>query len=410
MRRTVTDLTTTMATSGARMDKAINQRVRAMRGGQGSTFLGLLALASGRNDVIALGRGEPDVPTPPHIAKAAIDAINAGLTTYTHPAGVIALREAIARKLQRDSGLTYDPQTEIVVTTGAQEGMAVIFQTLLDPGDEVLLATPHYLAYEENIRVAGGVPVFVPTFEKDDFEMLAEEVESRISRRTKLLVLISPANPTAGVLSEGTLRRLAEVAQRRDLIVLSDELYDQVVYEGFKPVSIASMEGMRERTIVVNGFSKTYSMTGFRVGYFAAPAAFCQDATVIRHAFSISAPTPSQYAAIAALDGPQDHIRQMIEVYSTRRDTMRSAFDRIGITYGVPRGGFYFFANIKKAGLASYDFCARAIVEHGVLFFPGTMFGAIGEGYVRISYLAPQVQLEEALSRLEALWGGLTGK
>lgn len=383
---------------------AVNERVASLRGKQAATFLDLLAMAAERSDVISLGRGEPDVPTPTHIAKAAIEAIEAGHTTYTHPAGLLALREAIGRRLEHDNGLRYDPGSEIVVTTGAQEAMAVIFQTLLDPGDEVLLATPHYLAYEENIRVAGGVPVFVSTRESDDFEMRVEEVEPLITDKTKILVLISPANPTAGVLTRGTLERMAHLAIRHDLIVLSDELYDKVVYEGFEPVSIATMPGMRERTIVVNGFSKTYSMTGFRVGYMAAPAEFCRDATVVRHAFTISTPTPSQYAAIAALDGPQDHIDQMLQVYTERRETMRRFFDRIGVTYGVPRGGFYFFANISKAGLGSFEFCARAVRDHRVLFFPGTMFGATGEGYVRISFLAPKDQLNEALSRFEALW------
>lgn len=393
-----------------RIVAGINERVSGMRGGQGAAFLDLLALAASRADVIALGRGEPDVPTPPHIAQAAIDAIQAGHTTYTHPAGLLALREAIARKLRRDSDLTYDPNTEIVVTTGAQEAMAVIFQTLLDPGDEVLLATPHYLAYEENIRLAGGNPVLVPTYERDDFEMQAGEVEARISPKTKILVLISPANPTGAGLTRETIDAMAALAERYDLIVLSDELYDQVVYEGFEPVSIASLSGMRERTIVVNGFSKSYSMTGFRVGYLAAPAAFCQDAIVVRHALSISAPTPSQYAAIAALEGPQDHIRRMIEVYSSRRRTMTEAFERIGVTYGETRGGFYLFANIQQAGLSAYEFCVRAVEQHGVLFFPGTMFGPIGEGYIRISYLAPPEQLDEALRRFSEMWRDLTGR
>lgn len=393
-----------------RIVAGVNERVSGMRGKQGAAFLDLLALAASRADVIALGRGEPDVPTPPHIAQAAIDAIEAGYTTYTHPAGLLALREAIARKLQRDSDLTYDPGTEIVVTTGAQEAMAVIFQTLLDPGDEVLLATPHYLAYEENIRLAGGTPVLVPTYERDDFEMQPSEVEARVSPKSKILVLISPANPTGAGLARETLDSMASLAERHDLIVLSDELYDQVVYEGFEPVSIATLPGMRERTIVVNGFSKSYSMTGFRVGYLAAPAAFCQDATVVRHALSISAPTPSQYAAIAALDGPQDHIQRMIEVYSSRRRAMTTAFDDIGVTYGATRGGFYLFANIQQAGMPAYEFCARAVKDHGVLFFPGTMFGQIGEGYIRISYLAPPDQLEEALRRFSEMWKGLTAQ
>jgi len=393
-----------MKTAGALLEGVVNERVASMRGGAGNTFLDLIEMAEKLPDVIGLGRGEPDIPTPGHIAEAAIEAIRLGNTGYTHPGGIMPLREAIAEKLQKDNGLSYDPEREIVVTAGAQEAMAVIFQTLLNPGDEVLLATPHYLAYEENIRIADGVPVLVPTYEEHDYEEQPSDIERLISPRTKLIVLISPSNPTAAVLYPSTLERIAKIARERDLVVLSDELYEKVVYDGFQPVSIATLPGMRERTIVVNGFSKAYSMTGFRVGYLAAPAEFCRDAVKVRHAFSISTSTPSQYAAIAALKGPQDHLAQMMEVYRQRRARMRVTFDRLGIRYGVPRGGFYFFVNVQGCGMTSFDFCARAITEARLLFFPGTMFGSIGEGFVRISFLASESELEEALARFETLW------
>lgn len=386
------------------MEGLVNRRVASMRGGAGNTFMDLIELADRIPGVIALGRGEPDIPTPAHIAEAAREAIRRGDTGYTHPGGILPLRQAIADKLQTENGLTYDPETEILVCAGAQEAMAVIFQTLLDPGDEVLLATPHYLAYEENIIIAGGVPVLVPTYEEHDYEEQPEDIERLITDRTKLIVLITPSNPTAAVIRPETLARIAEIAKRRNLLVLSDELYEKVVYDGFEPVSIATLPGMWERTIVVNGFSKAYSMTGFRVGYLAAPADFCRDASKVRHAFSISTSTPSQHAAIAALTGPQDHLVSMMATYHQRRDRMRQTFDQLGIRYGLPRGGFYFFVNIQGIGMSSYAFCEKAVKEAKLLFFPGTMFGAIGEGFVRISFLADEPDLEEALARFEALW------
>jgi len=387
--------------------EALAERVSRIRGGSESPFFYLLKLAEARcGDVITLGRGEPDIPTPAHIVAAAKEALDRGYTTYTNPAGLPALREAIADKFLRDNGLSYDPTQEIIVTTGAQEALAVVMQTLLNPGDEVLIASPFYNAYEANIILAGGVPVGIPTRQEDDFQIAPEDVEQRISERTKLLALVTPANPTAAALTRETLEALADVARERELIVLSDELYEKVVYDGFEHVSFASLDGTRERTIVVNGFSKAYSMTGFRVGYMAGPADYIQAALEPRHALSISSPTPFQHAALAALTGPQDHLREMMETYTHRRNTMARVFDELGVTYSMPRGAFYFWANISGAGLPSFDFCERAVRDHGILFFPGSMYGPDGEGYIRISFLAPQAELEEALGRFAAHYRG----
>jgi aminotransferase len=384
---------------GSPVRAALAERVQRIRGGSESPFFYLLKLAEKRDDVITLGRGEPDVPTPGHIVEAAKRALDSGYTTYTNPAGLPALREAIAEKFRVDNGLVYDPATEILVTTGAQEALAVVMQTLLDPGDEVLLASPYYSAYEANIVLAGGEPVSVPTREQDDFQMFGADVESRLSERTKLLALVTPANPTASALTRETLEESADVVRRRDLVVLSDELYEKVVYDDFEHVSFASLDGMRERTIVVNGFSKAYSMTGFRVGYMAGPADYIQSALEPRHSLSISSPTPFQHAALAALEGPQDHLAEMMATYTKRRDTMARVFDELGVTYSMPRGAFYFWANISSSGLPSFEFCERAVRDHGILFFPGSMYGPDGEGYIRISFLAPHEQLEEALRR-----------
>jgi aminotransferase len=386
------------------------ERCRHIPGAAGSPFFQLLKLAESRDDVITLGRGEPDIPTPQHIVDAAKKALDDGFTTYTNPAGMPALREAIGEKLARDNGLSYDPAQQIIVTTGAQEALAVVMQTLLDPGDEVLLAAPYYMAYAGNIWLAGGVPVEIPTLEEQDFQILGSEVEKRITGRTKLLAVVSPSNPTAAGLTRETLEGLAAVAQAYDLIVLTDELYEKVIYDDFEHVSIASLAGMQDRSIVVNGFSKAYSMTGFRVGYMAGPTDYIQAAVEPRHSLTISSPTPFQYAALAALTGPQDHLAEMMEEYTRRRNAMAAAFDELGVTYSMPRGAFYFWANISGAGLPSFEFCQRAVRDYGILFFPGSMYGPEGEGYVRISFLAPQEQLEEALRRFSALYRDCKGE
>ena len=384
---------------------ALAERANRIRGGAESPFFQLLKLAEARGgDVITLGRGEPDIPTPKHIVEAAKKALDEGFTTYTNPAGLPALREAIAEKFRRDNGLEYDPTSQIIVTTGAQEALAIVMQTLLDPGDEVILAAPFYMAYEANIVLAGGKPVAVSTHESDDFQMSAAEIEQRITDRTKLVAIVSPSNPTAAALTRETLEEIADVARRKDVAVLSDELYEKVVYDDFEHVSIASLEGMSERTIVINGFSKAYSMTGFRVGYMAGPEDYVKAALEPRHSLTISAPTPFQHAALAALTGPQDHLGEMMATYKGRRDTMARAFDDLGVTYSLPRGAFYFWANVGGAGVPSFEFCRRAVTDHGILFFPGSMYGPEGEGYIRISFLAPQDQLEEALRRFATLY------
>ncbi len=385
------------------------QGALAIRGGEDSAFFKLLNMADEVENVIRLGRGEPDRPTPQHIVDAAINALNTGKTTYTNPAGLPELREAISKKFREDNGLDYNPKGEIVVTSGAQEAMVVSLQTLLDPGDEVIIASPHYMAYPANILLAGGIPILVPTYEEEGFELLPGAIEERITERTKLVVLVSPNNPTAGVLTKETMQGIADVIEKHDLLAISDELYEKIVYDNFEPVSFATLPGMRERTITINGFSKAYSMTGFRVGYMAGPADYIASALEPRHSLTICAATPSQYAALAALEGPEDFLVDMLDEYSKRRATMANAFDEMGVSYSPPLGGFYFFANTKAAGISSYDFCEKALLEYGLLFTPGSMFGDAGEGFIRIGYLAPEEELKEALERFASLWKSLTG-
>lgn len=392
------------ASTPSRVRQGLAGHAQEIPSGSDSAFFKLLGMAADRDDVISLGMGEPDIPTPPHIIAAAKQALDDGLTTYTNPAGLPALREAIAEKLETEQGLVYDPKTEIIVTTGAQEAMAVIMLTLLNPGEEVLIASPFYQAYDTNIRLAGGLPVGVPTSEQDDFQMTAETIEPLITDRTKLLTVITPNNPTGAALTLESLESIAGLARRRDLIVLSDEIYDRIVYDDHEHVSIATLDGMRDRTIVINGFSKTYSMTGLRVGYMCGPADYIQAAVEPRHGLSISSPTPFQHAAIAALRGPQDFIDDLIVEYTARRNMMAAVFDELGVTYSLPRGAFYFWANISGAGVSSFEFCRRGVADHGLLFFPGSMYGEEGEGFIRISYLAPRDQLATALERFAALY------
>lgn len=389
--------------------QALASRVERIRGGEESPFLQLIRLAEGRPEVITLGRGEPDIPTPQHIIEAAKNALDQGFTTYTNPAGMPPLREAIAEKFKRDENLTYDPASEIIVTTGAQESIAVVMQTLLEPGEEVVLASPYYTAYEANIILAGGEPVPVVTRQEDDFQMLARDIEKVLTKRTKLLALVSPNNPSAAVLHDDTVKAIAELAIERNLVVLWDELYEKVVYDGFKQLNIASLPGMRDRTIVINGFSKAYSMTGFRVGYMAGPADYMRAALEPRHSLSISSPTPFQHAALAALQGPQEFLSEMMEEYTRRRDLMAAAFDEVGVTYSLPKGAFYFWANLGDIGMSSLDFCKRGVVDNAILFFPGSMYGEEWDGYIRISFLAPIDQLEKALDRFKALYRSVKG-
>jgi aminotransferase len=383
--------------------QALAHRAERIRGGDESAFFQLLRLAEGRSGIIRLARGEPDIPTPSHIVEAAKRSLDEGYTTYTNPAGMPSLREAIAAKFEHDFGLTYDPANEIIVTSGAQEAIAVTMQTLLDPGDEVLLASPYYNAYEANILLAGGEPVAVMTQRSQDFQMMPAAIEEHITDRTKLLALVSPNNPSAAALDPQTVRDIADLAVRRNLVVLWDELYEKITYDGFQHLNIATLPGMRDRTIVINGFSKAYSMTGFRVGYMVGPADYVRAAVEPRHSLSICTPTMSQHAALAALNGPQEFLAEMIGEYTKRRNLMAAAFDEVGVEYSLPKGAFYFWADIGDIGITSFEFCKRGLLDHGILFSPGSMFGPEWDRYIRISFLAAGGQLAEGLERFKAL-------
>jgi aminotransferase len=273
---------------------------------------------------------------------------------------------------------------------------------LIEAGDEVLLPSPRFTSYDTAVEMCGGTCVSVPTYEKDDFALLPSEIESRVTSRTKVIVLVSPNNPTGAVTPPDAVHEIAEIARRHNLIVLADEIYAKIVFEGSEHLSIASLPGMKERTITLNGFSKSYAMTGWRVGYLAAPQAFVRMLIEPRHTLSINAATPSQWAALAALEGPQDEVAAMFEEYRDRRAYMMRALDEVGFTYGHPGGAFYIYVNVEKSGLPAPAFCQLLLREAQVLLFPGTLFGDADDRYVRMSLLQPIGRMQEAMRRIMA--------
>ncbi len=360
----------------------------------------LLEKARHYPDVINLGRGDPDLATPRHIVEAAHRALDEGFTHYTPLNGLPELREAIAGTLERKSGLKVDPDSEVMVTTGGQEAVFLLLQALLDPGDEVLIPDPHYTSYDLAAAVAGGRAVAVPTHFENDFVAQPEEVERCITPRTKALVIVSPDNPTGTVYPREALERLAEIVLRHDLVVISDEIYSNLVFDGYRYTSFASLPGMRERTIIANSFSKSYAMTGWRVGYFVAPADFVAAIGTLRHTLTICAPAFAQKAAAAALTGPQESVAELVRTYDQRQQLFVRGLRAMGLDAFEPRGTFYVFADVRRLGMPSQQFAERLLHEAHVVIYSGAYFGAAGEGFARASLAVPSTRIEEALDRM----------
>jgi aminotransferase len=361
----------------------------------------LMDEAAGIDDLIPLGLGDPDLPTPEHIVDAAKQAIDAGLADAVgDPAGLFELRAAVAEKLWRENGVPVSPDG-VVVSTGGQEGLFLVVQAILNPGDEVLVPDPRYPSYDTAIRIAQGEIVSVPTYEEDSFDLKPAEVQARITPRTRVLLLVSPGNPTAGTVSPDHVRELAEIAKRHDLIVISDEIYEKLLYDDTEHLSIGSLPGMAERTITVNGFSKTYCMTGWRVGWVAGPERIMREVARLKRLTSGCAPLVSQYAGLAALRGPQDAIDSYLRQYSRRRRIVLDALDRLGFTYGQPRGGFYVFLNASSSGMPAEQLARKLLTDAHVLIFPGTGFGPNWAQYMRLAWLAPEEKIAEAMARVE---------
>jgi aminotransferase len=353
------------------------------------------------SNVIAMGRGDPDLPTPPHIVQAAKEALDRGATHYTHPSGDPTLRTAIARHIEDSIGVSYDPESEIIVTTGAQEAVYIVMLTLLSEGDEVLLPTHRFTSYDMAVELCGGKVTTYSTILDGEYILSAAEISRHLTPRSVLLNVVSPDNPTGGVAAPDDVRAVAELAQANDLLVISDEIYSKFVYDGRSHTSIVSLPGMRERSLLVNGLSKCYAMTGWRVGYLAGPADYIRSIVEIKHTLTICTPAISQAAALAALTGPQDIIEQMREIYDERRHEIMAALTDMGLPFIRPAGAFYVYVDISPTGMSSPEFCLRLLEDTGVLILPGTMFGEEGDHYIRMSLLAPKEQIAEAAERME---------
>ena len=361
-------------------------------------------------DVIALARGDPDYDTPPNIVAAARRAFDDGWTHYTPLTGLPDLRLAIAEKLERENKLTVNPDNEIAVTGGAQEALFIALQMLVDPGDEVLLPDPHYSAYEGAISISGGTAVLVPSRGEQRFELEVEALEALVTQRTKLLVLVDPSNPAGAVLDPARVQAVADLVLKHDLVVLSDEVYEKLVFDGRVHTSIASLPGMRDRTISIFSFSKTFAMTGWRIGYMVAPADFIANAAELHYVISICASAPAQIAAIEALRGPQHHTAEMVASFATRRDFMAAAFEETGLPCVSPGGGFTVMVDIRETGKSSLEFFHFLLREAKVQVMPGSFYGPSAEGYIRVSVLAPQAQLAEAMRRIGVAVASLDGE
>ncbi len=358
-------------------------------------------IAESMDDVISLGVGEPDFATPWHIRQAGIKSIEDRKTRYTANRGLKELRCEIARYMKDKFSLTYDPLTEVLVTVGGSEAIDLAVRALVRPSDEVIIPQPSFVCYEPITRMAGGVPVMIETKAENEFRLTADELRNAITDRTKLLILPYPCNPTGAVMERKDLEQIAEVIREKDIFVLSDEIYAELTY-GIEHVSVAAVEGMAERTVVINGFSKTYSMTGWRLGYACGPAAVMSQMTKIHQFAIMSAPTTAQYAAIEALQNGAADISKMVAQYDARRRIMVDGFRKIGLDCFEPRGAFYAFPCIKSSGMTSGDFCEKLLYSQRVAIIPGTAFGASGEGFVRASYCYSVAHIKEAIERIDA--------
>ncbi len=359
------------------------------------------SLAAEMDDVISLGVGEPDFKTPWEIRNAGIESLQRGRTWYTANAGLLQLRTKIAEYLSRRFSLKYDPDSEIIVTVGGSEGIDITLRAFIEPGDEILIPEPCFVAYAPIAKLSGGVPVPIKTGEKDSFRLTPEALRAAITEKTKLLVFPFPNNPTGAVMRREHLEQIAEVIRDTDIMVLSDEIYAELTYGDTPHVSIASLEGMREHTVVVNGFSKSYAMTGWRLGYLAAPRPVAEQLNKIHQYAIMCAPTTAQYAAVTAISECDGEIENMRSTYNMRRLLMVDSLNKMGLTCFEPEGTFYVFPSIKSTGFSSEQFCQKLLAAERVAVIPGDAFGESGEGYVRISYSYSIEHLVEALKRIK---------
>ena len=358
-------------------------------------------IAESMQGVISLGVGEPDFPTPWEIRKAGILSLEAGKTRYTANKGLEQLRVEISAYMKRKYRVDYNPADEILVTVGGSEAIDATLRAVICPGDEILIPQPSYVCYEPMVRFSGGIPVILETTAEFDFKVTPEMLKSAITPRTKALIMPYPCNPTGAIMEREDLEAVAEVLRDTNILVLSDEIYAELTFGGKSHVSIASLEGMKERCVVVNGFSKTFSMTGWRMGYACGPEPIMQQVTKIHQYGIMSAPTTAQYAAIEALRHGDEAVKAMLEEYDMRRRLIVNGFNRIGLACREPKGAFYAFPCIRSTGLSSDEFCERLLYSQKVAVVPGTAFGQSGEGFIRASYCYSTEHIREALERIE---------
>ena len=360
-------------------------------------FFDLLASIEG---VISLGVGEPDFATPWHICEAAISSLEKGYTMYTSNSGMPELRQELSRYLKDNYDIEYDPDGELLITVGVSEALDLAMRAILEPGDEVIMPDPCYVSYAPCVILAGGTPIMVPANEKTDFEISATDIEARVTKKTKAILIGYPANPTGAVMSRDKLAQIAEVARRHQLLVISDEIYAKLVY-GVEHTCFATLPEMKECTILVGGFSKTYAMTGWRIGYAAAPREVIASMTKIHQYTMMCAPTMAQVAATEALKSGEDSATEMVEEYNRRRLIIVKGLNNIGLPCFEPKGAFYAFPSIKGTGMTSEEFAEKLLVEEKVAAVPGSAFGRCGEGYIRCCYATSLADIEEALSKMK---------
>lgn len=380
-------------------DKILTPEVRSIKP---SGIRKFFDIAETMSEVISLGVGEPDFPTPWQIRKAGIRSLEESKTRYTSNRGLQTLRETIAGYMKRKYALTYNPESEILVTVGGSEAIDACIRAAVGAGDEVIIPQPSYVCYEPITRLAGGTPVIIETRAEDEFKLTPEALAAKITPRTKALILPYPCNPTGAIMEKEDLEKIAAVLRDTNILVISDEIYAELTFGGKPHVSIASIPGMWERTLVVGGFSKTFSMTGWRLGYACGPQEILKQMTKIHQFAIMCAPTTSQYAAITAMTSCEEMVAEMRDEYDARRRIMVDGFNKIGLTCRDPKGAFYAFPSIQSSGLSSDDFCQRLLEEKHVAVVPGTAFGQGGEGFVRASYCYSTEHIKEAINRIEA--------
>ncbi|MGI6586231.1 MAG: pyridoxal phosphate-dependent aminotransferase [Lutisporaceae bacterium] len=375
---------------------------------QSSAIRKMFNLALSMTDTISFAVGEPDFTTADNIIEAACKAFKAGETHYTPNAGILPLREAIAKKLKRKNNVDVDPETEIMITAGGMEGLMLAMMVILDPGDEVICSDPFWTNHPSQIIMCGAKPRFIKVYEEDGFMFNPDNVRKAVNKNTKAILINSPANPTGGVADRKVLEEIARIAIENDLIVVTDEVYQHLIYDDEEFVSIASLPDMKERTVIIDSFSKAYAMTGWRIGYAAGCREILRNMIKLHENVVSCINTPSQYGAIEALEGPQDYLQYMLDKYAARRKLIVEGINSIEkLSCIKPKGAFYAFPNITKTGMKSEEFAMELLKKTGVVVVPGSGFGEAGEGYIRISYATSEEKIIEGLKRMKTFVEGL---